>query len=466
MVDAALRLLTRGDRDAAEELLAQALRHEPGHARARAAMEHLHDATAPRGRQAPEPQPGSESPTARVRREQLEDELDRRAVTTRQYGADSPEAQAVIAAARARREAEAAAMRRTDIDALLGARPPPSFPAINTSGVRPGDSTLPGSQPASGRRGPEDTDERDDGAPGGLRRAPLESTALDVSLERALNDEPPPTSIDLPQIEETSRRTEGVTDRHLALVPRPSAGASATHPTLLPVHTRAVEQRPPPPPRRSGAHAGLEPEWLLHVETGPLAGRAVPFSRRPLVVGAGSGGLDLGADPFVSPAHASFFLRGADVFVCDGESTSGTWVTIDGVARLAAGEDFSLGLQRLRYLGPLDGPRPSPVLEYGAPAPAASWRLEERLVGNRAARVWLLRGIVTVGRGTSVGLRFPDDSLAERHGELRPTAQGLEIVDQSNGLGTWACLPRGGERRVPPGARVRLGTTVLRLAPR
>lgn len=219
-------------------------------------------------------------------------------------------------------------------------------------------------------------------------------------------------------------------------------------------------------PRPVGADPTLARSWSLEVLTGPHAGTSVPLAKRALLVGRGLGVLDVDEDPFMAAAHASFFQRNNELWVSDGGSASGTWVSFDGPQRLNPGDSFSVGLQRLRYLGPLDTAPVDSPWPYGAPRPAASWRLEHVLLGNRACRTWVMRGVVTLGRD-GCQLNFEDDeSLEAFHAELRPAGSALELVDRSKSHGTFVALPQASERRLLEGTRVRLGSTLFRVTSR
>lgn len=228
---------------------------------------------------------------------------------------------------------------------------------------------------------------------------------------------------------------------------------------------------PPPPPPRPAPSAPRESldggrHWALEVLTGPHTGVSLPLTRRPLLVGRGLGVLDVDSDPFMSSAHASFFQRGQDLWISDGGSTSGTWVSFDGPQRLNPGDSFSVGLQRLKYLGPLDSAPVDMPWPYGAPRPAASWKLEHTLLGNRPGRTWVLRGAVTVGRAGAHLAFDEDESIEPTHAELRPAGTSLELLDRSRTRSTFVALPPGGERRLLDGTRVRLGSTLFRVTAR
>lgn len=371
MVEAAIWLMVQGDRAGAEDLLAQVLRIDPEHGRAREAMKSAGASASlpPRARAADE----AVSPPMKIK---------------------LPE---------------------------TGSTPLEPVPAL-VRDVPPGlirRNTLPGTgSPAEVSPAPPDL--------------PFVSTASAIAT--AATERNPP-------LEKREERT----DRHLPLmVPEnPKAAAAA--------------------PASNGAPAR---SWSLEVLTGPHTGTNLPVSKRPMLVGKGLGVLDVEADLFISSAHASFFQRNGELWISDGGSASGTWLSIDTPYRLDAGDSFSAGLQRLRYLGPLDSAPAEQPWPYGAPRPAASWRLEHVLVGGRACRTWVLRGVVAIGREGSL-VRFPEDeSMALTHCELRPAGTSLEIVDKSARAGTFVMLPPSAERKVTEGTRVRLGSTVFRITSR
>lgn len=377
MVEAAIWLMVQGDRAGAEDLLAQVLRLDPTHERARQAMKTAGSPTSP----------GTLPPKPPV--------------------------------------------------------PPETQPAIPPGTIRIPDA---GSTPLE----PLPALQRDV-PPGLLRRTTYPGTGAGMPADPPGPDLPfmstPSALMSAPPTEKREERT----DRHLALVVPETA--ISTQPQLEAV------------PRPS-APSALGKSWSLEVLTGPHTGTSLPVAKRPMLIGRGLGVLDVEQDLFMSSAHASFFQRSGELWISDGGSASGTWLSIDGPARLAPGDSFSTGLQRLRYLGPLDSAPAEQPWPYGAPRPAASWRLEHVLVGARPGRTWVLRGVVTIGReGTAV--RFPEDeAMALVHAELRPAGTFLEVVDRSARADTFVMLAPSGERRLIEGTRVRLGSTVFRVTSR
>jgi len=387
MVEAAIWLMVQGDRAGAEDLLAQVLRIDPSHERARQAMKSAGAPTSPGTLPPRPPIPNQTQPV-----------IPPGTIKIPESGATPLEPQPAL-----QRDVPPGLLRRTTLPGTGAVLPEPELPFVST----PSSVTAPAEQEAA--PGPAKKDER--------------------------------------------------TDRHLSLVVPESPTASSTQPQV-----QAVPR--PSAPSTTGSNAVLGKSWSLEVLTGPHTGTSLPVARRPMLVGRGLGVLDVEDDLFMSSAHASFFQRNGELWISDGGSASGTWLSIDAPARLAPGDSFSAGLQRLRYLGPLDTAPAEQPWPYGAPRPAASWRLEHVLVGARPGRTWLLRGVVTIGReGTQV--KFADDeSMALVHAELRPAGTFLEIVDRSARAGTFMMLPPSGERRLLEGTRVRLGSTVFRVTAR
>jgi hypothetical protein len=255
-----------------------------------------------------------------------------------------------------------------------------------------------------------------------------------------------------------------------------------TIPEPLPDVEPEAAPTPPAPPPASPPRAAAPPPraapsapraqtadgryWALEVLTGPHTGTSVPLARRPLLIGRGLGVLDVDNDPFMSSAHASFFQRGNDLWISDGASASGTWVSFDGPQRLNPNDAFSVGLQRFKYLGPLDSAPVDMPWPYGAPRPAASWKLEHTLLGNRPGKTWVLRGAASLGRSAAQITFHEDDTLEPLHAELRPAGTSLELIDRSRTKSTFVALPSGGERRLIEGTRIRLGSTLFRITAR
>ncbi|MFT3707137.1 MAG: hypothetical protein QM817_05655 [Archangium sp.] len=414
MVEAAIWLMVQGDRAGAEELLAQVLRIDPTHERARQAMKSAGAQTSP-GQEIPKaPIPNQTNPVIPAGTFKIPDT---KTPLEPQPALEREETPAVLAA-------PPGLIRRNTIPGT-GAESMPRIERLDDVTIPPNSGDLPFTSAPSSLSTPEGSEQVDLEDPDTQRMPRLDGQRPNLL---------PPT--------------QDKTDRHLSLVPN-KGGTSSTQPQLNPVGT--------------GNNPALQRSWSLEVLTGPHTGKNVPVSKRPMLIGKGLGVLDVDADLFMAPGHASIFQRGGDLYISDGGSASATWVSIEAPARLYPGDSFSAGMQRFKYLGPLDTAPSDTPWPYGAPRPAASWRLEHVLVGNRPGRCWVLRGVITIGReGTH--LRFPEDeAMAINHVELRPAGNALEIVDKSARAGTFVALPQSGEKKIAEGMRIRLGATVFRV---
>lgn len=404
MVDAAQEMLLRGDRHAAEELLSQVLRVEPTHERARQVMKAMGALTTP----------GRDQPLAPISMQTQPalppagDDRDEAATDTSRTSRVAPPKNVELP------DDDVVTPFYTNVSSDSG---PGRTPLEPQPAHEPAEPTLIRAPPSS--------------PPGLQRRSTLQGTGNEMPAQKV-------GDVTLPA---EARPPEERTDRHLTLVRE--EGTHSTEPQLPPVEGQR--------------------EWKLTVLTGPHAGATLAIGRKPVVLGKGLGPLHLEDDFFISAAHASFFVRNDELWVSDGASASGTWLSLSQAEWVSPGGSFSAGLQRFRFLGLLEQGSSQVPWAYGAPRPQASYRLEHVLVGNRGGRVWLLRGVVSLGRLGVVSV--PDDvTLEEQHVELRPARTSLEIVDKSSGGGVFVMLPPGGERRVPIGARVRLGATVFQAA--
>jgi len=416
MVEAAIWLMVQGDRAGAEDLLAQVLRIDPTHERARQAMKSLGVQTSP-GQEAPHPPiPHQTMPVTPPATYQL-----------------APESRTPLEPTPALRPEPPREIRRT------------TFPG---TGAGVGDMTLPpGRSELPFASSPSSTEDEDASAAEITGETLIPPELLDERDEQTarvghlVNQRPPPAE---------------KTDRHLSLV---IPSTSSTHPRL-PAMPAALGEAAI---TSTGTARALGRVWSLEVLTGPHTGKLIVM-KRSTMFGRGLGALDIDDDPFVSPGHASFVQKQGDLFISDGGSASGTWVSIDVPTRIQPGDSFSAGLQRFRYLGPLEEAPFAEPMPYGAPRPAASWRLEHVLVGDRGCRVWVLRGVITLGR-EGAHLRFPDDdAMAMAHVEMRPAGTALELIDRSARAGTFVSLANSGERKLGEGTRIRIGSTVFRVS--
>lgn len=255
----------------------------------------------------------------------------------------------------------------------------------------------------------------------------------------------------------------------------------------LPLHGEAPESQSQPSPVPSGLLSGeestepVEPPlriddqtlirapmpsegpFAVEVVAGPIAGKVVPVGRMPMVLGRALGALQVD-DPFVSEAHASFFVRNGEPVVADGGAPSGVFVEVAKRVALAEGDVFACGLQVFRFLGAVEPTIADHV--YGAPLPFKAYRLEHVLVGGRSGRIVVFRHSASIGR-TEGSLQFPDDvMLDDLHVELKVGPHGMALVTHSQRWPAFMRIPAGAEIALEVGTLVRVGTSTLRVITR
>ena len=208
------------------------------------------------------------------------------------------------------------------------------------------------------------------------------------------------------------------------------------------------------------APAAVDVSFTIEVVAGHGVGQVVPVGRKPVVVGRLLGGIKVD-DPFVSEAHASFFVRNGEPVVADGGSPSGVFVEVARRVALAQGDVFACGLQVFRFLGAVEPATTHQV--YGAPLPFKAYRLEHVLVGGRSGRVVLFRHTASVGRRQG-SLQFPDDGLLDDlHVELKAGPHGMALVTHSRNWPVFMRIPTGAEVVLGDATLVRIGTSTLRI---
>lgn len=173
-------------------------------------------------------------------------------------------------------------------------------------------------------------------------------------------------------------------------------------------------------------------------------------------------------DPFISPIHAQFSVRGGEVYVRDLGSRNGTWVFLEESYTLQDGDQILVGSQviRFRRLG-YPGPHPpehDQTRRLGSSTPGADIASLTQLRGDGSARDVIH---LSPGRDILIGREqgdwvFPYDlSMSGRHAEVKSMDADFIVVDAGsrNGVGVAA----RGELRLHRGARLLVGDRILRL---
>src|SRR5258708_4080584 len=219
---------------------------------------------------------------------------------------------------------------------------------------------------------------------------------------------------------------------------RPRPAAARRPPPPFGPHRRQTRVREPhePTPLPGGQppiplKARVQPAgtaFALTVLTGPRRGQRLRLAAHT-VIGRTRGTLLLPEDPFISPQHATLWVREGRLHVRDEGSTSGVVVSISTQQLIASGSYFCVGNRLFCYLGALPPAAISPggTVIYGAPLPPGGtcFGVEERLAGGRSGAAFVTaQPLISIGR-KNCDLSFPDDeTLAPRHCELAPISDG------------------------------------------
>jgi len=257
---------------------------------------------------------------------------------------------------------------------------------------------------------------------------------------------------------------------------RPRPAASTNQPTPLGTYRRQIpvlehhEPTPlpggqPPIPLKARVQPAGTP-FVLSVLTGPRRGQRLRLAPHT-VIGRTRGTLLLPEDPFISPQHATLWVREGRLHVRDEGSASGVFVSISTQELIASGSYFCVGNRLFCYLGALPPAAISPggTVIYGAPLPPGGtcFGVEERLMGGRSGAAFVTaQPLISIGR-KNCDLSFPDDeTLAPRHCELAPISDGAVLRDLSGGLGTLVRLQSAVERPIKLREQVRIGQALMR----
>jgi pSer/pThr/pTyr-binding forkhead associated (FHA) protein len=194
---------------------------------------------------------------------------------------------------------------------------------------------------------------------------------------------------------------------------------------------------------------------------------SLTLDRAGSVVGRGDADIRFD-DVYLSPLHARFELRGAELWVRDLGSRNGTWCYLDEPTRLSDGDVLLVGSQVLRFrrLG-YPGPHPrdsDATRRMGSMVPSADVAVLEQLRADASVRdSFHLSPARTVLLGRESGdWVFPyDPTMSGRHAEIR--SQDAEFFVHDAGSRNGVALAVHGDRMLKPGQRILVGDQILRV---
>jgi pSer/pThr/pTyr-binding forkhead associated (FHA) protein len=202
-------------------------------------------------------------------------------------------------------------------------------------------------------------------------------------------------------------------------------------------------------------------------DTGQVVGRH-QLKREETSVGRVDADITFSDDPFVSPIHAQFSVRGHEVYIRDLGSRNGTWYFVDGPYLIQDGDLLLVGSQvirfrRLGYPGP-HPPEQDQTRRLGSSTPGADIASLTQLRGDGSARDVLH---LSPGRDIEIGRErgdwvFPYDlSMSGKHAEVLSRDADFVVVDAGSRNGVGVAVR--GEIRLAPGARILVGDKILRI---
>lgn len=196
--------------------------------------------------------------------------------------------------------------------------------------------------------------------------------------------------------------------------------------------------------------------------------RSFVLDRGEATIGRADGDIRFPDDVYLSPLHAQLCAREGQLWLRDLGSRNGSWVFLDGPARLTDGDLLLVGSQLLRFrrLG-YPGPHPpeaDSTRRMGSLTPSADIAVVEQLRGDGSVRdvLHLSPGRhVALGRETGDWVFAYDQTMSGRHAEIR--SEDSEFVVQDCESRNGVALAVRGERALRRGQRFMLGDQILRV---
>lgn len=195
-------------------------------------------------------------------------------------------------------------------------------------------------------------------------------------------------------------------------------------------------------------------------------GQRVALEDGETVIGRGDGSV-FADDPFLSPRHARFLVRGSEVVLEDLGSLNGVYVRVLTDTELTHGSEIRIGQELLRFesvesAGPIVVSKDDTAVQGSVDEGA--WGRLLRMVGpGLASHAWMLTGQKSV-LGRDVGdITFRDDGFVSgRHAQIAPRQGKVLLSDLGSSNGTYLRLR--GSCRLGSGELVLIGQQVVRLA--
>jgi len=183
-----------------------------------------------------------------------------------------------------------------------------------------------------------------------------------------------------------------------------------------------------------------------------------------VIIGS-SGDIALTGEKFCAPKEAVLSYKDGKLLLIDLEGGNGVFVRVRKPVELVLGDSFLIGDQILCVLAnpePDDEPGPGPTYFYGSPRWPSSFRIVQIWEGGQHGAVRAARG-TTLQIGRTMGdMTFRRDPLVEdQHCTVEEQAGAIVLTDLNTRAGTFVRVT--GEREVVDGDEFAIGRTRLRV---
>lgn len=230
------------------------------------------------------------------------------------------------------------------------------------------------------------------------------------------------------------------------------------------------EARRPPPSAVAPAPVSVAPvsqkkvTLRLRVVRGPQGPKTYEATSREVVLGR-AGEIPLHGDRFCHPREALLRVDGQNVFLSDLESGNGVFLRVRRPVELEPGDHFMVGDQVLtieKNPKPDDGPADGPTYFYSSPKWPSSFRIVQVFEGGGKGACVLARG-TTMQLGRELGdFVFPNDPLVgEPHCLVEEQAGAILLTDLGSASGVFVRIK--GDEQIVPGDEIVVGRTRLLL---
>ncbi len=183
---------------------------------------------------------------------------------------------------------------------------------------------------------------------------------------------------------------------------------------------------------------------------------------REVVIGS-LGAVNLPGEAFCHPREAFIFAKDSQLWLCDLEGGNGVFLRIRAPVILDDGDEFLVGDQLLRVERnppPTDGPAEGPTYFASSPQWVSAFRVVQVFVGGAPGACVLARGTTLVIGSIFGDFILPGDPLiSEQHCFIEEQAGDILLTDYSSRTGVFVRIK--GEQELLDGDEIIVGRTRL-----